>query len=173
MADSTSKSTAGKPRKRATGKSPNGSSPKAKSTRAKPKSTSRATRSSGSANASKQRSRPASEQSSGQEEPSQVGQAVGTVKQAAGKVAGPALAVGAAAAAVAGGVLLRGRRRKTVLGVPVPRSFGKPHLPDLDVKSIAKTVGEASEKFAKTSKSVSQDLERAGERAERIGKILR
>jgi hypothetical protein len=90
----------------------------------------------------------------------------------AGKAAGPAIAVGAAAAGVAGGILLKSRRRrKTVLGVPVPRSLGK-GMPELDPKSVAKTVGEASKRFAKTTKSVSKDLERAGDQAERIGKIL-
>ena len=53
----------------------------------------------------------------------------------------------------------------------MPRSVGK-SLPDLDAKSIAKTVGSASKQFAKTSKNVSKDLERAGDQAERIGKIL-
>ena len=56
-----------------------------------------------------------------------------------------------------------------MLGVPLPRALGKSSL---DAKSIAKTVGEASQTFAKTSKSVSKDLERASDQAERIGKIL-
>jgi hypothetical protein len=99
-----------------------------------------------------------------------VSQAFGTAKDVAGKAKGPAVAVGAAAAGVAGGLLLKGRlQRKTVLGVPVPRSLGKPSL---DVKSIAKTVGDVSQSFAKTSKAVSKDIEHAGEQAERIGKIL-
>jgi hypothetical protein len=63
-------------------------------------------------------------------------------------------------------------RRKTVLGVPVPRSLGKASLPDLDVKSMAKTVGKASKNFGQTTKSVSKDIERVGDQAERIGKIL-
>jgi hypothetical protein len=99
-----------------------------------------------------------------------VSQVAGTAKQAAGKAKGPAVAVGAAAAGVAGGLLIRSRlSRPKVLGVPLPRSLGKPSI---DAKSIAKTVGEASQTFAKTSKSVSKDLERAGDQAERIGKIL-
>jgi hypothetical protein len=94
---------------------------------------------------------------------------VDTVKQAATKAKGPAIAVGAAAAGVAGGIALKARgRRKTVLGVPLPK-----HLPSVDAKSLAKTVGEASAQFAKTSKSVSKDIERAGDQAERIGKILK
>jgi hypothetical protein len=94
------------------------------------------------------------------------------VKSAAGKAAAPAAAVGAAAIGIAGGIALKSRsRKKTVLGVPLPRSVGK-SLPDLDAKSIAKSVGQASKKFGKTSKNVSKDLERAGNQAERIGKIL-
>jgi hypothetical protein len=71
---------------------------------------------------------------------------------------------------VAGGALLRGRmKRRKVLGVPLPRSLNG----GLDAKSIAKTVGEVSEKFAKTSKTVSRDMERAGDQAERIGRVLK
>jgi hypothetical protein len=96
----------------------------------------------------------------------------GTVKDVANTAKGPAVAVGAAAAGVAGGLILRARtRRKTVLGMTVPRSLGK-GLSGLDAKSVAKSVGHASKRFAKTSKSVSKDLERAGDQAERIGKIL-
>jgi hypothetical protein len=91
-----------------------------------------------------------------------------TLKQ----VAKPAVAVGAAAAGLAGGLVLRSRtRRKTVLGLPVPSGIGKT-LSGIDAKSVAKTVGQASKKFAKTTKNVSKDLERAGDQAERIGKIL-
>lgn len=99
-----------------------------------------------------------------------VGQVAGTAKQTAAKAKGPAVAVGAAAAGVAGGLLIRSRlSRPKLLGVPLPRSLGKPSL---DVKSIAKTVGGASQSFARTSKTVSKDIERAGDQAERIGKIL-
>lgn len=91
----------------------------------------------------------------------------------AGKAKGPAVAVGATAVGVAGGVLLRGRlRRKRILGVAVPRSFAKAGLSDVDVKSMAKSVGKASKQFGKTSKTVSKDIERVGDEAERIGKIL-
>ena len=97
---------------------------------------------------------------------------VDTVKQAAGKAAGPAVAIGAAAVGIAGGIVLKTRkRRKTVLGVKMPRSLSK-SLPDVDAKSVAKSVGKASKQFAKTTKGVSKDLERAGDQAERIGKIL-
>jgi hypothetical protein len=90
------------------------------------------------------------------------------IKQAATKAKGPALAVGAAAAGIAGGLVIKSRgRRKTWLGVPIPK-----HLPSVDAKSVAKTVGEASRQFAKTSKNVSKDIERAGDQAEKIGKIL-
>jgi hypothetical protein len=95
-----------------------------------------------------------------------------TIKQVASSAKRPAIAVGAAAAGVAGGLVLRSRtRRKTVLGVPVPSGIGKT-LSGIDAKSVAKTVGQASKKFAKTTKNVSKDLERAGDQAERIGKIL-
>ena len=95
-----------------------------------------------------------------------------TMKQVANTAKRPAIAVGAAAAGVAGGLVLRSRtRRKTVLGLTVPRSIGKT-LSGLDAKSVAKTVGQASKQFAKTTKNVSKDLERAGDQAERIGKIL-
>ena len=97
---------------------------------------------------------------------------LGTVKSAAGKAAAPAVAVGAAAVGIAGGIALKSRtRRKTVLGVKMPKSIGK-SLSNVDAKSIAKTVGHASKQFAKTTKGVSKDLERAGDQAERIGKIL-
>jgi hypothetical protein len=92
----------------------------------------------------------------------------GTIKDAANKATGPAIAVGAAAVGVAGGLLIKSRtRRKTVLGVPLPK-----RLPTVDPKAIAKSVGSASKRFAKTSKSVSKDIERAGDQAEKIGKIL-
>ena len=92
----------------------------------------------------------------------------GTIKGVASKATGPAVAVGAAAVGVAGGLLSRSRtRRKTDLGVPVPK-----RLPTVDPKAIAKSVGSASKRFAKTSKSVSKDIERAGDHAEKIGTIL-
>jgi hypothetical protein len=98
----------------------------------------------------------------------------GIAKQAAAKAKGPAVAVGVAAAGVAGARALKGRiGRKTVLGVPVPRSLGGASLPDLDVRSIAKAIGEVSQRFAETSKSVAKDIERAGDQAERIGGLLR
>ena len=81
---------------------------------------------------------------------------------------GPAVAVGATAVGIAGGLALKSRRRRTtVLGLAVPG-----HLPAVDPKAVAKSVGKASKQFAKTSKSVSKDIERAADQAERIGKIL-
>jgi hypothetical protein len=94
------------------------------------------------------------------------------VKQVASKAAAPAAAVGAAAVGVAGGLLLKSRSRPKVLGVKLPRSVAKAGLPDLDVKSMAKSVGKASKKVGQTSKTVSKDIERVGDQAERIGKIL-
>lgn len=90
-----------------------------------------------------------------------------TIVNAANKARRPAVALGAVAAGVAGGLALRNHgRRRTVLGVSVPRGL------TIDAKAVAKSVGHASQQFAKTSKSVSKDIERAGEQAERIGKIL-
>jgi hypothetical protein len=98
---------------------------------------------------------------------------VATLKGAASKAGGPAVAVGAAAAGLVGGLVLKRRPRRTkVLGVSLPRSMGKAKLPDLDVKSVAKSVGKASKQFGQTSKTVSKDIERVGDQAERIGKIL-
>ena len=132
---------------------------KARSTSNKSRSTSRPSTKRRTTSSSKQRARPASN----------VGKAVETAKSVAGKAKGPALAVGAGAAGIAGGLALKSRmRRKTVLGVPMPRSL----KPSVDMKSLAKTVGEASQRVAKTSKTVSKDIERAGDKAERIGKIL-
>jgi hypothetical protein len=98
---------------------------------------------------------------------------VETVKQVASKAKGPAIAAGATAAGVAGvagGIMLRNKtRRRSVLGVPVPRSISRP---EIDVKSMAKSVGKASKQFGQTTKAVSKDIERVGDQAERIGKIL-
>jgi hypothetical protein len=95
-----------------------------------------------------------------------------TIKQVANTAKRPAIAVGAAAAGLAGGLVIRSRtRRRTILGVRVPRSLGKT-VSGWDAKSVAKSVGHASKQFAKTTKTVSKDLERAGDQAERIGKIL-
>ena len=89
------------------------------------------------------------------------------------KVSGP-LAVGATTAlAVAGGLVLKDRlRRKTVLGVPVPRSIGKPRVPKVDVKGATKNVGKASTQFGQKTQRVAKDIERVGEQAERLGRLL-
>ena len=69
--------------------------------------------------------------------------------------------------------MLKGRtRKKTILGISVPRSIAKPGLPDVDLKAVAKSVGKASKQFGQTTKNVSKDIERVGDQAERIGKIL-
>ena len=78
--------------------------------------------------------------------------------------------MGAAAAGVVGGLCSRpagAARPCSASRCPAPKD-----LPDIDAKAIAKTVGSATKQFAKTSKTVSKDLERAGDQAERIGKIL-
>jgi hypothetical protein len=88
---------------------------------------------------------------------------VGTLKSVATKAGGPAVAAGAAAAGVAGGLIIRSRtRHRKVLGMDL----------DVDLKSMAKAVGNASQRFAEASKAVSKDIERVGDQAERVGKIL-
>lgn len=180
------RSSSQKTRKKTTTRSTNGSSPKTKakpksassrsakaSSQSKPAARSRSKASTRKASSSRAKTSASSKPNGDAPVAERVSQTAGTVKdtatKAASKAAGPAIAVGAAAAGVAGGVLLRGRlRRKRVLGVPLPRSLNG----GLDAKSIAKTVGEASASFAKTSKSVSRKIERAGDQAERIGRVL-
>jgi hypothetical protein len=68
---------------------------------------------------------------------------------------------------IAGGIVLKNHsRRKKILGIPVPR------VSNVDIKSVAKSVGKASKQLGETSKSVSKDIERVGDQAERIGKLL-
>jgi hypothetical protein len=50
--------------------------------------------------------------------------------------------------------------------------MGRPSLSDVDLQSMAKTLGKASRQFGQTSKNVSKDIERVGDQAERIAKIL-
>lgn len=87
-----------------------------------------------------------------------------TVKEIAGKAKGPAMAAGAAALGLL--ALKRRRRRRKVLGLALPRSS------ELEMRSLAKTIGKASKEFGKTSKKVSKDIERLGDQAERIGRVL-
>ncbi len=166
-----------KPRRK-TGQSANGASAKTKSSssRSKPASRSKPTARSGSrsrsggngASSAKAKAAASSAKDTAKDTASSAKETASSVKKTAAKAAGPAIAIGAAAAGVAGGVLLRGRmRRRKVLGVPLPHSRG-----GIDAKSIAKAVGNASESFARTSKTLSRDIERAGEQAERIGRIL-
>lgn len=69
--------------------------------------------------------------------------------------------------------MLKGRtRKKTILGISVPRAIATPGLLDVDLKTLAKSVGKASKQFGQTTKNVSKDIERVGDQAERIGKIL-
>jgi hypothetical protein len=156
-------------------RSPSTAKKRASQTRSASNSSSRATRSTAKASGSKRTTRAngSSAKSRAATPATSNGRAsssgiTDTIKDVASKAKGPAVAVGAAAAGVAGGLVIRNRtRRKTVLGVPVPK-----HLPTVDPQAIVKSVGGASKRFAKTSKSVSKDIERAGEQAERIGKIL-
>jgi hypothetical protein len=182
-----STSASNKSRKRARPASSNGSAPKAKSaksstsarsktkasTRSKPtaSSQSKPTASSQSKPTAASRKRSQAKRSSNSDQSitakaaNGASQVADTAKGVAGKAKGPALAVGAAAAGVAGGMALKGKlSRKSVLGVKVPRS--------VDARSITKTVGEASKKFAEASKGMSRDLDRAGDQAERLGRIL-
>lgn len=86
---------------------------------------------------------------------------------------GPAIAAGTAAAAIAGGLVLKSRLgRKRILGVPVPRSVTNGGLSSVDLQALAKTVGKASRQVGETSKGISKDIERIGDRAERFGKLL-
>lgn len=92
------------------------------------------------------------------------GSNAGTGKEIAGKGAGPAMAAGAAVVGLL--VLKRRRRRRKVLGLTLPRSA------ELELSSLARTIGEASKEFGKASKRISKDIERLGDQAERIGKML-
>jgi hypothetical protein len=176
MSSGSSNGSAPKARKSSSGRSSAGSAQKSKSTASARGNASKSqSRSGGSATKSKSKSKSratgasAAKRAASPTATEGMGVA-GTAKQVAGKAKGPALAVGAAAAGIVGGLALKSRlTRPKVLGVSLPRSL-KPS--SLDAKSLAKTVGDASQRFAKTSKSVSRDIERAGDRAERIGKIL-
>jgi hypothetical protein len=160
----TSKSTsAGAQRK--SGARSNSSASKSGSTPARRRSS--ATRSSNGSRATGTSSRSSRSASRGTQSRNGTGM-VETLKQGAGKAKAPAVAAGAAVAGLAGGLVLKNRLgRKRVLGVRMPRS-----LTDVDVKALAKTVGDASTRFGKTTKTVSKDMERVGDQAERIGKIL-
>lgn len=93
-----------------------------------------------------------------------------TIKGAASKAKGPAIAAGLAVASLAGGLVLRKRMRsKQVLGVSLPRSLSTSSLSDLDLGSVAKTVGQTSRMLAMTSKNVCRHVDRIGDQAERFG----
>jgi hypothetical protein len=154
----TSRSTA----KRATAKRPAAKRASAKRPSAKRATTNRATTNRAAANRPAAKSPSTSSQNSN-------GSVTETIKHAASRAKAPVVAAGAAAAGIAGGLVLKSRKsRKTVMGVTVPKA-----LSDIDARSVAKAVGNATQQFAKTSKSVSKDLDRAGDQAERIGKILK
>jgi hypothetical protein len=65
---------------------------------------------------------------------------------------------------------MRRRQTRRILGVKLP----KPLIPkpSLNGGSFVKQVGRASKQVGQTSQTVSKDLGRFGEQAERIGKLL-
>jgi hypothetical protein len=65
---------------------------------------------------------------------------------------------------------MRRRQTRRILGIKVPTSLVP--KPSLDGGSLVKQVGRASKQLGQTSRGVSKDLDRLGEQAERIGKIL-
>jgi hypothetical protein len=65
---------------------------------------------------------------------------------------------------------MRRRQTRRVLGVKLPKPLIS--KPSVDGGSFVKQVGKASKQIGQTSKGVSKDLDRFGEQAERIGKIL-
>jgi hypothetical protein len=95
------------------------------------------------------------------------------VTRAAKAAKGPALTAGAAAAAFAGGLALRKRfERPRVLGVKVPRSIVPKSIGITGMYGVVKQVGKATKQIGETSKGISKDLDRLGDQAERVGKIL-
>jgi hypothetical protein len=163
-----------KPRKRAAGKSSNGSAPKAKSSASRPKRSgnSRAT----SASPAKQATATAKQQAA-----ASVGDGVKGAGESAAEVAkkarGPMLAAGAAAAGLAGGVALgatrrtKGRRmfgpRPRVLGVPVGPKSGALKTMEL-LRDSAKQLNSATSRMAGTASDVHairEQLDGAGGRS--------
>jgi hypothetical protein len=65
---------------------------------------------------------------------------------------------------------MRRRQSRRILGIKVPTPLIP--KPSLDGASFVKQVGRASKQIGQTSRGVSKDLDRFGEQAERIGKIL-
>jgi len=105
-----------------------------------------------------------------------VTKAAGTVAGATKKARGPLLAAGAAAAAAAGGAMLKRRssQRPKVLGVSTPKLSmdGLPSPRRLDLKPIGKQVSRAGEAVVDVSRRVSKlsdDAERVGKTAQRLG----
>jgi hypothetical protein len=90
------------------------------------------------------------------------------------------MAGGAAAAALAGGVLLKRQlapKQRKVLGVPVPRPRLNGLVPSggLDMKPIAKGISSAGKRASKTSMQLSKlsdDVERVGKTAQKVGDTL-
>jgi hypothetical protein len=65
---------------------------------------------------------------------------------------------------------MRRRRSRRILGLRMPMPLLP--KPSLDGAGFVKQVGKASKQIGQTSRDVSKDLDRWGEQAERIGKIL-
>jgi hypothetical protein len=82
-----------------------------------------------------------------------------------------ALGAGAAAAGVAlGAAAMRRRRPRRVLGMKMPAIGGG--SPFKQANNTGQRLGRASKRVAATSKLVSRELDRFGDRAERIGELL-
>jgi hypothetical protein len=98
-----------------------------------------------------------------------IGETIGSVADKARNGAGTiakgaaAAAVGTAVAAVAGRALIASRKRKRVLGVPMPRRHKS-----TSVKGVAKQVAGMAEQLEQKS----ADVSKASERAKQAAKIL-
>jgi hypothetical protein len=91
-----------------------------------------------------------------------------TAKQAATKAKGPAVALGAAAAGLAGGLALKGRKkRKTVLGVPIGSKGGAVKTLEL-LRDGAKHLSSATGQISGTAEDVREireQLDRANRKS--------
>jgi hypothetical protein len=109
-----------------------------------------------------------------------VERATDTFAVAARSVRGPVLAAGAATAVAASALLRRrlARKRRTVLGVRLPELPVDGFVPSgrLDVKPIAKGISNAGKRIVEVSHQLaklSDDVERVGKTAQKVGDSLR